>query len=88
MPIERKTEYTITFTAVGQPEPTTPDRVLVRAGEPFAVQLAAAGGAPPYRYLPGNLPPGVSLTEAGALTGVIVLVGEVPITYYIADTLD
>lgn len=42
-----------------------------RASFPYTVQLACVGGAPPYKWrvAEGSLPPGMSLTEGGRLSG-------------------
>ncbi|MCC6356368.1 MAG: hypothetical protein IT577_20975 [Verrucomicrobiae bacterium] len=39
-------------------------------GNPLAIALAAAGGVPPYDWsVSGELPPGVSISSAGAISG-------------------
>jgi hypothetical protein len=88
MSIGRRVEYTITVNVAGYPEPTSPETIQVRAGEPFTQQLAASGGHPPYHWLPGTLPPGVTLTPEGVLSGTIAEPGTHTMSYFIADTLE
>ena len=42
-----------------------------KVGQPYSVQLTATGGAMPYRWVvvAGSLPPGLSLSSAGVLSG-------------------
>ena len=49
-----------------------------RFGEVYEAQLEASGGVPPYTWLVqgGELPPGVSLSPTGALSGAPERVGE------------
>lgn len=52
------------------PSPLTPNAAV---GEPYSVQLAASGGTAPYSYSfvtdAGNVPPGLTLSSNGILSG-------------------
>ena len=48
------------------------------AGQAYSAQLVASGGVPPlaYRLLGGSLPPGLSLTADGRITGIAAQAGS------------
>lgn len=56
-------------------------------GQPYSVQLAASGGEPPYTWsiTNGTLPPGLTLSGAGAISGIPTVTGSYPITVQVAD---
>lgn len=58
-----------------------------RVGEPYDATLTAWGGAAPYRFsvIRGALPPGLSLSEDGALTGVPTAIVETTLTVEVHD---
>jgi hypothetical protein len=67
----------------------TTDRVgNGRVDEPFSASFAAVGGVPPYQFgiLAGSLPPGLSLSPAGALTGTPTITGTFGFTVSATDT--
>jgi hypothetical protein len=67
----------------------TTDRVgNGRVDEPFSASFAAIGGVPPYQFgiLGGSLPPGLSLSTAGALTGTPTVAGTFGFTISATDT--
>jgi hypothetical protein len=67
----------------------TTDRVgNGRVDESFSASFSAAGGVPPYQFgiLAGSLPPGLSLSTAGALTGTPTVTGTFGFTVSATDT--
>ena len=63
---------------------TLPD---ARVGEPYAATLAAWGGTPPYRFtlIRGALPPGLSLSAEGLISGVPTATIETTLTVEVHD---
>src|SRR5262249_29951685 len=56
------------------------------AGEPYAQQLAAAGGTEPYIFGEASpLPSGLRVSPAGILTGQIAVPGTYPVNLRVAD---
>jgi hypothetical protein len=56
-------------------------------GVPYSQMLTAAGGIKPYTYsLTGNLPPGLSLSSTGTISGVPTQVGASSFTVTVTDT--
>jgi hypothetical protein len=58
------------------------------AGEPYEAQLRASGGAPPYAWAldpRSQLPPGLTLSKAGVLSGTPNLPGEFAFTVQLRD---
>jgi large repetitive protein len=53
----------------------------------YSQQLRASGGAPPYSFsvTDGDLPPGLSLSDSGELSGTPALSGIFPVTITLAD---
>ncbi len=64
---------------------TLPDATL---GVPYSLQLEASGGLPPYTWTnPGRgLPPGLSLSSSGAITGTPTGIGTFTFTAQISDS--
>ncbi|HSY13214.1 MAG TPA: Ig domain-containing protein [Verrucomicrobiae bacterium] len=56
-------------------------------GQPYSTQLAASGGEPPYTWsiTSGTLPPGLTLSSAGAISGIPTVAGSYPITIQVTD---
>ena len=56
-------------------------------GQTYTGQLAATGGEPPYSWTitSGTLPPGVTMSNAGTLTGVPTTTGTYPISVKVTD---
>ncbi len=81
----------VTLTIAAQPQPiqiaTTalPGAILSR---PYAQDLAATGGTPPYRWLvtEGSLPPGLGLDPSGHLSGTPTVEGSWDFTVQLADS--
>ena len=63
--------------------------VLLESGrthEPYTAWLEAAGGDPPYRWeVDSELPPGIVLNPAGALTGIPTQKGTTPVQLRVRD---
>lgn len=66
---------------------TTPAALPGSAGAPYSLALTAAGGTPPYTWTvsSGALPPGLSLSPAGTLSGVPTAGGSFTFTAKVAD---
>lgn len=56
-------------------------------GEPVALTLAAIQGSAPLTWSSFGLPPGVTMTSSGQMTGVPTLVGSYPVTVHVVDGL-
>ncbi len=56
-------------------------------GLPYTLNLAARGGTTPYTFAltVGTLPPGMSLSSTGSLTGVPTQAGTYPVTFRVTD---
>lgn len=71
-----------TLPLVVQPPPppaleiTTQSLPAATVGQPYMAQLIAAGGTPPYTWSATGLPPGLSISTGGTITGVPT--GETP----------
>ncbi len=57
-------------------------------GQLYQAQLAAGGGAPPYSWSvsSGNLPPGLTLSGTGVITGIPTSAGNFSFTVQVTDT--
>ncbi len=65
---------------------TIPAAAETALGTPVAVTLSASGGLPPYVWTPlGQLPPGVTLSSAGTLSGTPSQAGAFPIGVRVTD---
>jgi hypothetical protein len=54
---------------------------------PVSVQFAGTGGIPPYTFVEfGALPPGITITSAGLLSGTPAKTGSYPFVVFIDDT--
>jgi hypothetical protein len=83
--------YTLVVgTAPSCPAITLTPLTLPRATQnsPYNVSLAASGGTPPYTFTlqTGTLPPGLSLTSSGGLTGSPTLTGNFTFDVKVSDT--
>ncbi len=58
-----------------------------QVGQPYSAALASSGGAPPvtWRVAQGSLPAGLSLSEAGVISGTPSQLGSFSITFEAAD---
>jgi hypothetical protein len=59
------------------------------AGQPYQAQLAASGGEPPYSWVVsnGNLPDGLTLSNAGVISGTPTVTGTFTFTVKVTDAL-
>ena len=57
-------------------------------GSAYSAALAATGGTPPYSWsvTAGSLPPGLSLSSAGTISGTPAVAGTYPVTVQAADS--
>lgn len=63
-------EYLLVILPEDQLRIVTESLADASVGNPLAIALAAAGGVPPYDWsVSGELPPGVSISSAGAISG-------------------
>ena len=64
---------------------TLSDAALV---SPYSVSLAATGGVPPYTWTSQDrLPPGLTLTSSGVISGTPIGLGTLTFTVQVADSL-
>lgn len=77
-----------TSVAIATTEDAFRDKPLA-VGEPFALQLSALGGTPPYKWSQpsGALPSGLSVAPVGALTGVAQEFGNFFFGVRVEDTV-
>lgn len=67
----------VTLRVEPHPLTLTPDELPKgRVGAPYDVQFATSNGVAPYRYYADGLPPGLSMSEGGRLTGTPTAVGD------------
>jgi hypothetical protein len=83
---------TATLSLIIRPGPitVTPDRLPDgRVGDAYAAGLSASGGMAPYTFgtVVGSLPPGVTLTSSGQLSGTPTQPGTFPFTVQSRDSL-
>lgn len=64
---------------------TTTDLPAVEAGDAYSVTLAAAGGTPGYTWASTALPDGLTLSEAGVLSGTPSTDGTTAVTFTVTD---
>jgi len=57
-----------------------------RNGDAYSAALAASGGTPPYQWSAASLPPGLSMTTAGVITGSPSVTGSFSITVTVTDS--
>jgi Putative Ig domain len=57
-------------------------------GVPYSAKLTASGGVPPYKWsvASGTLPPGLSLSSAGMLSGTPTVAGAFKVTFQVNDS--
>lgn len=55
-------------------------------GQPYSVQCVAEGGAPPYDWAAANLPPGLTMSPAGLISGTPTVSGTDDITLSVTDS--
>jgi len=60
--------------------------VTTKVNRPLSLQLAAAGGTPPYRWSVSGLPAGTAATPAGLISGSPTAVGVFPVSFTVTDT--
>jgi hypothetical protein len=66
---------------------TTSSLVEGKVGQQYSAQLTAAGGVTPYVWsLTGTLPPGLTLSPSGAISGTPTSTGIFPFTVQIVDS--
>jgi hypothetical protein len=75
--------YTVPALAV-----TTTSLPGATLGSAYSAALAATGGTPPYTWsvTAGSLPPGLSLSSAGTISGTPAVAGTYPVTVQAADS--
>jgi len=59
--------------------------ITTKVNRPLSLQLAAAGGTPPYRWSVSGLPAGMAATTAGLILGSPTAVGSFPISFTVTD---
>lgn len=79
-------DWTSTLLGVTRRITTEPELPAARVGTPFSINLAATGaiGTTSWRVL-GDLPPGLSLTSAGRLSGTPTQAGVYVFTLHLSD---
>jgi large repetitive protein len=65
---------------------TTTTLAAGTAGTGVSITLAASGGVPPYNWVIGGLPPGVSGSSAGAISGTPTAPGSFTVTATVTDS--
>jgi hypothetical protein len=82
--VEQPSCTTLTITTTSLPQGTV--------GQPYSFGLSACGGNPPYRWGKwkprggGKIPPGLTFTHAGVISGTPTKPGSYPMTFHVADT--
>jgi hypothetical protein len=80
---------TLTLQFVCEPPlvPTGATLPLANPGVPYGpIQLGATGGVPPYTFTSSNLPPGISLSPSGVLSGTPTTAGVTNIVVTVTDS--
>ncbi len=78
-----------TWTVTPAPlEVTTTSLPGATLGSAYSATLAATGGTPPYLWsvTAGSLPPGLSLSSSGTISGTPAVAGTYPVTVQAADS--
>lgn len=73
------------FTVIPGPSITTSSLPGAVAGAAYSAQVQATGGLPPYTWSAKGLPPGLSMSEAGRISGTPLLRNSYAITVTVAD---
>jgi len=78
---------TISYSTVAPLSVTTTSLPAATGGRHYTATLAATGGVTPYSWSvpPGTLPPGLSLSAAGVISGVPDVAGTYPFTVEVTD---
>lgn len=77
------TQVPLTITTSALPEGTV--------GQAYSAALAATGGNPPYSFAVAQgsaLPPGLSLSNTGVISGVPTVAGQFPVTFRVIDRFE
>lgn len=79
--------YTIVIASASNLHITTVAQPVGNIDKAYKSQLDAAGGTPPYGWTVtgGSLPPGLTLSGAGVISGTPTLVGSYPLTLRVQD---
>jgi hypothetical protein len=81
------TTASLTLAVVAPLAVTTTALPTVTTGVPYTAPLAATGGVPPYTWLVGGLPPGLTLDPAtGVISGTATELGNYSITVQVTDS--
>lgn len=63
------------------------DTLIATYNSPFSQQINVIGGVPPFSFTPiGTLPPGLTLTSSGSITGVPTVAGNFPLFFNVAQS--
>lgn len=67
---------------------TTQSLASTKVGEIYAEQLTAAGGVAPYvwQVISGDLPPGITLSQSGVLSGRPTVSGQYTFEIQVSDS--
>lgn len=78
---------TFTLNVVRGFSATTSSLATAKVGQPYTAQLTATGGVTPYVWtLQGTLPPGLTLSPGGTITGTPTATGVFPFTVQAVDS--
>jgi hypothetical protein len=80
-PVATTSNYPLVITTQSLPAATV--------GVPYSATLTATGGIPPYTWtvISGSLPPGLSLSSAGVISGTPTTAGTYNFTVQVIDPL-
>jgi subtilisin family serine protease len=70
----------------GNPAVTNPGLQNGTVGTPASLQLAASGGTPPYSWSATGLPPGLSISGSGLISGTPTTAGSYTVTVTVTDS--
>ena len=67
---------------------TTTNLTVGTIGVPYTSTLSASGGLAPYSWalVGGSLPPGLSLSSDGTISGTPTISGRYPVTFAVTDS--
>lgn len=82
--VAKTLSLTVTSAALDISNTSLPNGIV---GTPYSVNLTASGGQPIYTFVVagGNLPPGLSLSAGGVLSGTPTVAGAYPIVIRLGD---